>query len=58
MQANAVGARYPTFPMKGKGAIYKDIKTQSGNPQRAALQQSARDGLPPAPPGGKINFMA
>lgn len=46
-------------PMKPSNAWgVSTIKTDSGDPQKAALQQSARSGLPPAPPGGKINIMA
>lgn len=55
--ANLTG-KHPDVPMRPRGAMIKDVKTDSGDPQRAALAQSARDGLPPAPPGGKVNILA
>lgn len=53
-----MSGKHPAVPMKPRGALYADIKTESGDPQKAALAQSARDGLPPAPPGGKVNILA
>ncbi|VAX23094.1 hypothetical protein MNBD_NITROSPINAE02-902 [hydrothermal vent metagenome] len=45
-------------PLKPRGAPIGNIRTDSGDPQKAALAQSARDALPPAPPGGKVNILA
>ncbi|MBI4665712.1 MAG: hypothetical protein HY751_04790 [Nitrospinae bacterium] len=53
-----LSGKSPHVPMAGKGAPVKISKRQTGNAQIAALQQSARAALPPAPPGGKVNIMA
>lgn len=50
--------KHPAVPIKPQGAPIGNVKTESGDPQKAALAQSARDGLPPAPPGGKVNILA
>lgn len=50
--------KHPAVPMKAQGAPVPVDMPPSGDPQKAALAQSARDGLPPAPPGGKVNIMA
>jgi len=44
--------------MKPSGAPVPLDVPDSGDPQKAALAQSARDGLPPAPYGGKVNLLA
>lgn len=50
--------KHPAVPMKPVGASSTVVRTDSGDPQKAALAQSARAGLPPAPPGGKVNILA
>ena len=50
--------KHPAVPMKPQGAPVPLNTPHSNDPQRAALAQSARAGLPPAPPGGKVNIMA
>lgn len=50
--------KHPAVPMKARGALVNIVKTDSGDPQKAALAASARSGLPPAPPGGKVNILA
>lgn len=51
-----LSGKNPAMPMVGRGALVNIGKRQTGDAQRQALAQSARDGLPPAPPGGKINI--
>ncbi len=50
--------KHPAVPMKPDGAPVPLDVPDSGDPQKAALAQSARDGLPPAPYGGKVNLLA
>jgi len=50
--------KHPAVPMKGGGAPVPIGSSQTGDAQKSALAQSARDGLPPAPPGGKVNILA
>ncbi len=53
-----MSGKHPAVPMKPSGAVLNIVKTDSGDPQKAALAESARAGLPPAPPGGKVNILA
>ena len=53
-----MSGKHPAVPMKPKGAPVSLAVRDSGDPQKAALAQSARDGLPSPPPGGKINILA
>ncbi len=53
-----MSGKHPAVPMKPRGAPLNIVKTDSGDPQRAALVDSARAGLPPAPPGGTVNILA
>lgn len=45
-------------PMAGRGVLVNIGKRQTGDAQKQALAATARDALPPAPPGGKINIAA
>ncbi len=51
--------KHPAVPMKPKGAAgMKEVKTESGDPQRAALAQTVRDAVPSIPYGGKVSILA
>jgi len=50
--------KHPAVPMKGRGVVFGQVKNQTGDAQKQALAASARAGLPPAPPGGKVNILA
>lgn len=54
---NATG-KHPSVPMKPRSVPAPMALKDSGDPQKRALAQSARAGLPPAPPGGKVNILA
>lgn len=54
---NATG-KNPNVPMAGRGVIIDIGKRQTGDSQKQVLIRAAEAGLPPAPPGGKINIAA
>ena len=55
---NNTSGKNPNAPMVGRGALVNIGKRQTGDAQKQALAETARDALPPAPPGGKINIAA
>ncbi len=55
--ANMTG-KLQSVPMKPKGAAgMKEVKTESGDPQRRALRQTISEAVPSVPSGGKINIL-
>jgi len=53
-----MSGKHPAVPIKPKGAaVIKNVNTESGDPQRAALADTVRQAMPPPPPGGKINIL-
>lgn len=55
---NNTSGKNPYTPMAGRGVLVDIGERRTGDAQKKALAQTARDALPPAPPGGKINIAA
>ena len=50
--------KHPAVPMKARGAPVNIVRSESGDPQKAALAHSARTDMPTAYPGGKVYLVA